>query len=99
MAAVRRNVTKEKKMRTTITALIVAAGLGLAASAQAAPIAASKDLGAASNDAIVHVQMTPMERRMMERRMMRRHMEHRMMRREMRHRMMRREMRRDMRGM
>ena len=59
-------------MRTTITALIVAAGLGFAASAQAAPVAASKDLGAASNDAIVHVQMTPMERRMMERRMMER---------------------------
>jgi hypothetical protein len=90
-------------MRTTITALIVAAGLGLAASAQAAPVAASKDLGAAGNDAIVHVQMSPMERRMMERRMMRRHMERRMMRhemrRDMRHRMMRREMRRDMRGM
>jgi len=91
-------------MRTTITALIVAAGLGLAASAQAAPVAASKDLGAASIDAIVHVQMTPMERRMMERRMMerrmmRRHMERRMMRHEMRRDMRHREMRREMRGM
>ena len=56
-------------------------------------------MAAGLKHAIVHVQMTPMERRMMERRMMRRHMEHRMMRREMRHRMMRREMRRDMRGM
>jgi hypothetical protein len=86
-------------MRFTIAALIVAAGLsGFAASAQAAPVAGSKDLGLGGN-AIVQVQLTHRERRMMrhdrmERRMMRRHMERRMMRREMR-----RDMRRDMRRM
>jgi hypothetical protein len=84
-------------MRSTITALVLAAGLaGFAAGAQAAPVAASKDLGVGGTP-MVQVQMDPMERRMMrrhmERRMMRRHMERRMMRREMRHRMMRREMR------
>ena len=81
-------------MRSTLSALVIAAGLiGFGASAQAAPAAAPA--GIATEVPAVQVQMRH-ERRMMrhrmERRMMRRHMERRMMHREMRHRMMRREM-------
>ena len=81
-------------MRSTITALIVAAGLGFAASAQAAPAPVASGQGLADSP-IVHVQ-SRMERRMMrnrmERRMMRRGMERRMMRNRTERRMMRRGM-------
>lgn len=79
-------------MRLTLSALVVAAGLGLAAGAQAAPVPAQLP-GAASSTEVVPVQMHRMERRMM-RRHMRHRMERRMMRRHVRHRMMRRMMHR-----
>ena len=69
-------------MRSTLSALVIAAGLvGFGAAAQAAPVATPNQLGVASEAPIVNVQMMRGERRMMRHRMMR----HRMM----RHRMMR----------
>jgi hypothetical protein len=82
-------------MRSTLSALVIAAGLvGFGASAQAAPAVAVP--GFATEAPLVQVQMTRRERMIMrdrmERRMMRRQMERRMIRREIR-----RDMRRDMR--
>jgi hypothetical protein len=89
---------ENKKMRSTLSALVIAAGLiGFGASAQAAPAAAIP--GVLADTALVQVQLSPRERRMMrhhrmERRMMRRHrMDRRMMR---HHRMERRMMHRRM---
>lgn len=68
-------------IRSTISALIVAAGLGLAASSvQAAPVASGLGRGVADAP-IVNVQYG--ERRMMRHRMERRMMRHRAMRRGM----------------
>ncbi|WP_336487316.1 hypothetical protein [Methylobacterium nigriterrae] len=80
-------------MRKLSFAIAVVASLGGASLATSASAAPGMPMGVTAPEAITHVYMTPMERRMMERRMMRRHMERRMMRREM----MRRDMRRDMR--
>jgi hypothetical protein len=78
-------------MRSTFSALVVAAGLlGFGSAVQAAPAAPIAGLGTESP--IAQVQMT-----MRERMIMRDRMERRMMRRQMERRMMRREMRRDMR--
>jgi hypothetical protein len=86
-------------MRSTLSALVVAAGLvGFGSAAQAAPAAPVP--GLATESPVAQVQMTMRERMIMrdrmERRMMRRQMERRMMRRDMERRMMRRDMRRDM---
>lgn len=71
-------------MRSTLSAIIVAAGLAvLGSAAQAAPVAPAP-LGVAQDGGVVQVQMMRGERRMMRHRMMRRHM--------MRRRMMRRGM-------
>lgn len=88
-------------MRSTLSALVVAAGiLGFGAAAQAAPLATSMQAGASADSNVVHVQMDRMERHEMRRHMrhrmerheMRRHMHHRMERRHMRHEMMRHHM-------
>lgn len=70
-------------MRSTLSAIIVAAGLAVIGSAaQAAPVAPAP-MGVAQDGGIVQVQMRG-ERRMMRHRMMRRRMmHHRMMRRRM----------------
>ncbi|KAB1076955.1 hypothetical protein [Methylobacterium soli] len=78
-----------RKLSFAFAVLATLGGASLATSASAAPGA---PMGVAAPDAITHVYMTPMERRMMHRRM-----ERRMMHRHMERRMMRHEMRRDMR--
>lgn len=71
-------------MRSTLSAIIVAAGLAiLGSAAQAAPVAPAP-LGVSQDGGVVQVQMMRGERRMMRRKMMRRNM--------MRRRMMRRGM-------
>jgi parvulin-like peptidyl-prolyl isomerase len=78
-------------MRSTLSALVIAAGLvGFGASAQAAPAAALP--GIATESPLVQVQLTPRERMRMRDRM-----ERRMIRRQVQKRMIRREIRRDMR--
>lgn len=80
-------------IRSTLTALVVAAGmLGLGAAAQAAP-AQSSALGASQSP----LELAQMSR--MERRMVRHRVERRMMKRQMKRRMIRRQVRRNMRGM
>jgi hypothetical protein len=78
-----------RKLSFAIAVLATLGGASLATSASAAPGA---PMGVTAPDAVTHVYMTPMERRMMHRRM-----ERRMMHRHMERRMMRHEMRRDMR--
>lgn len=76
-------------MRSTLTALVVAAGvMGFGAAAQAAPVPA----GAPGAAPIELAQLSPMERRMVRRRAERRMIERRVERR-----MIRRQVRRDMR--
>ena len=78
-------------MRSTLSALVIAAGLvGFGASAQAAPAAPVS--GLVADSALVQVQMSPRERMIMRDRM-----ERRMIRRQVQKRMIRREIRRDMR--
>ena len=68
-------------MRNIISAAIVAAGLvGLAASAQAAPVAGLQLGATTAESAIVHVRMSPRERMMRERMMRERARHHHMMR-------------------
>jgi ABC-type sugar transport system substrate-binding protein len=69
-----------RKLSFAIAVLATLGGASLATSASAAPGA---PMGVTAPDAVTHVYMTPMERRM-DRRMERRHMERRMMRRDMR---------------
>ena len=88
-------------MRSTIiaAALLAALGSAVAIPASSAPIGPGTGVSAPAG-MVSTVQMDPVERHMMRRRMerrmmrhrMERHMMHREMRREMRHRMMRREM-------
>ena len=78
-----------RKLSFAIAVLATLGGASLATSASAAPGA---PMGVTAPDAVTHVYMTPMERRMIHRRMERRHME----RRHMERRMMRRDMRRGM---
>ncbi|ACB23766.1 hypothetical protein ABID82_000151 [Methylobacterium sp. PvP062] len=92
-------------MRSTIiaAALLAALGSAVAIPASAAPIGPGTGVSAPAG-MVSTVQMDPVERHMMRRRMerrmmrhrMERHMMHREMRREMRHREMRREMMRRM---
>lgn len=82
-------------MRKLTFAFAVAAAMGAAALAGPASAAPGLPAGVTAPDAVTHVQMSPMERRM-ERRAMRRHMERRMERRAMRRHMERRMMRRHM---
>ena len=74
-------------MRSTLSAIIVAAGLAVIGNAaQAAPVAPAP-LGVAQDGGVVQVQMMRGDRRMMRHRMARhRMMRHRMMRRRMMHR-------------
>ena len=81
-----------RKLSFAIAVLATLGGASLATSASAAPGA---PMGVTAPDAVTHVYMTPMERRMMHRRMDRR-MDRRMERRHMERRMMRRDMRRGM---
>ena len=81
-----------RKLSFAIAVLATLGGASLATSASAAPGA---PMGVTAPDAVTHVYMTPMERRMMHRRMERR-MDRRMERRHMERRMMRRDMRRGM---
>ncbi|XYD07231.1 hypothetical protein R1A27_19025 [Methylobacterium sp. NMS12] len=74
-------------MRKLTFALAVLASLGGAALVQPASAAPAMPGAVAAPDAVTHVRMTPMERRMMHRRM-----EHRMMHRRMERRMMHRRM-------
>ena len=81
-----------RKLSFAIAVLATLGGASLATSASAAPGA---PMGVTAPDAVTHVYMTPMERRMMHRRMDRR-MDRRMERRHVERRMMRRDMRRGM---
>ena len=81
-----------RRLSFAIAVLATLGGASLATSASAAPGA---PMGVTAPDAVTHVYMTPMERRMMHRRMERR-MDRRMERRHMERRMMRRDMRRGM---